>query len=368
MRLTGYVFDARSSFNAVVDWLHDDIIGHRHAPGLMVGLSGTDSLVAFIACYEALKEAGKVDRLLGIHFAPSEDFLCDHPEAETHNWFKDQIVPWLRERCPGARIEVDTSIDWRLDGARWGKMLDMSILTVDDHDQRHMRPHDEKYWIVGTRNRTEHILFTFSRASLAASMQPLVHLWKSEILQVSYYLGLPKIAVEKSCEADCICGRERLPAKHVRELDTLLAIHERELPESAANYIPADLRLQLQVYAMDQIARCSYKARIPYEPYSSTARFVSVMECFNNGNINLHTFDHRLHLYVAWFYLLAMPFEEAIEKYSQRLRVLLDRAGVGHKFNAEVTESYFRKLQNAMALHPGADFDRLMEAAGDQLR
>lgn len=63
-------------FHAVVQWLHDDVVKDRSAPGLIIGLSGTDSVVAFLAAYRALDRANKAHRLMGVHFAPSEDFLA----------------------------------------------------------------------------------------------------------------------------------------------------------------------------------------------------------------------------------------------------------------------------------------------------
>jgi hypothetical protein len=101
---------------------------------------------------------------MGVHFAPSEDFLYDHPEAEEHTWFQKQVVPWLDEQFPDAQIITDTSIDWRCDGLRWGYLMDLSVVSNDKH--RSMREHEEQYWVVGTRNRKEDMLLEYSNASM----------------------------------------------------------------------------------------------------------------------------------------------------------------------------------------------------------
>jgi NH3-dependent NAD+ synthetase len=355
--------DPATTFNRVAQWFTDDVLG-RNCPGILVGLSGTDSLVTFLAAYEGLKKAGKADRLLGVHFAPSEDFLYDHPEAEVHLWFSESIIPWVKQRAPEAQVIIDTSIDWRYDGLRWGAMADMSVV-VNEHG-RAMRPLDGQYWVSGTRNRSEDKLFSYSNASLMVSLQPLIHLWKSEVLQLSEHLGVPALAVAKSCETDCICGRERLPASHPHELDWLLMAAIGELDfKYAETHIPADLLQQLGAYMQAQMAKGSFKTNIPYLTPQSVVQTIvegdELVQAFEDGSLNLRAFNHRKHLYVAWCYLKGLPFTESVERYMRCLRVLLEANGQTFRFSKEVTEAYFHKLDYAMALHRNKSFDQLME-------
>lgn len=355
--------DPAFSFSGLVNWIHDDVILGRYAPGVIIGLSGTDSLVVFLAAYEAFKRAGKANRVYGVHFAPSEDFLYDHPEAEAHTWFGKEVIPWVKERCPEARVEINTDIDWRMDGVRWGMLGEMGAVSYEHG--RKMREHKDRYWLMGTRNRTEDLLYTYSNASLACGIQPLVHLWKSEVLSISKYLGVPQIAIEKSCDVDCICGRQRLPAQHIREVDQLLAARLGYTARDAN--MDVQLMAQLEDWIRKQINRSSYKRNIPYTPMSMPLTVPPAVFAFESGTLNLRTFDHRLHLYVAWCYLSSMPFAEAVERYARHLKHLLDNAGVARKFNMEVTEAYFHKLDAAMAQYPGANFDELMLKAGQSL-
>lgn len=358
MNIHPRIIDPARTFASLSGWFTHDVIG-RGCPGVLVGLSGTDSLVTFLAAYDAFQKAGMSGRLWGMHFAPSDDFLYDHPEAETHLWFSREIIPWLRERTKGAAITVDTSIDWRYDGLRWGAMADMSVVS-NDHRGRIMRDPKDQYWVCGTRNRSEHSLFSYSNASMLASLQPLIHLWKSEVLQLSEYLGVPQLALSKSCETDCICGRERLPASHPKELDSLLMVHYGELaPEYVRDNVAPELVRQLAVYMHGQIEKGCFKRDIPYQPDRAVAQSDLLVQAFESGTLNLKDFNHRSHLYVAWYYLKALPFTACVERYMHHLGALLEAAGF--KANREITEAYFHKLDDAMKLHPTATFDELLE-------
>ena len=250
-------------FHNVVTWLCTDIVHRKEAPGFIIGLSGTDSIVAFLAAYRALDRCNKADRLLGVHFAPSQEFLEDYPEAEAHKWFSVEIVPWLRKFAPFAKIEVDTSIDWRMDGLRWGSLADRSVMYTSD---RKMRPSEDKYWILGTRNQTEERLFNYSVASTIASVQPLVKLYKSEILDICEWLGVPPLVIKKSCEADCICGREELRAHFGRELDIILRANATSLANPDYVALNPVLKERLSKYIAERVSKGSFKKTIPYVP------------------------------------------------------------------------------------------------------
>lgn len=359
------LIDPALTFTKIVDWIYNEIVTWQRAPGLITGLSGTDSIVAFLAAADAFARISKQHRVWGVHFAPSEDFLYEHPEAEAHEWFRNVVVPWLRKRAPGAKIEVDTSIDWRQDGLRWGALGEMGAVSYQP--KRRMREHDDRYWLMGTRNLTEEKLFTYSNASRACSIQPLVHLWKSEVLQVARHLGVPQIALDKSCDVDCICGRERLAAHHIREIDLILMARAGELSwQYVTENIPADVGVQLDAYIDKQIQRSDYKRFIPCTPRYSLAVEAPLVEEFENGTLNLHDFDHWQHLYIAWCYLTSMTYVDALKRYCHFLKKILEAAGV-NKFSEEITESYFYKLDMAMRQHPGTGFDELMDRAGGSL-
>lgn len=357
--------DSAHTFDALVQWFHDEIIVRRGAPGFLFGLSGTDSVVAFLAACKASEKAGKPIRVLGVHFAPSEDYLYDHPEAEVHLWFSEQVIPWLRQQAPNAEVVVDTSIDWRYDGLRWGELLDKSVVAsgwsaatpLERHPTRRMLLPEEQYWVVGTRNRSEDVLFNYSNVSMAASLQPLIHLWKSEILQLSEYLGVPQITIAKSCETDCICGRMRLPSQHIKEVDQLLMVRCEELSvQYVKDNIPDPLRSLLYKFIDAQIAKNSFKKNVPYTPNPHVF-------AFEGGFLDVKKFNHFGHMYIAFCYLKDYSLDQAVERYAKYLKPILEKAGQAHRFNLELTRAYFAKLEKIMKEYPAYDdFGELAEA------
>ncbi len=61
--------DPARTFDGLVQWIHDELLVSRQAPGFIIGLSGTDSALSFIVVAEALARQDKVHRLIGVHFA-----------------------------------------------------------------------------------------------------------------------------------------------------------------------------------------------------------------------------------------------------------------------------------------------------------
>jgi len=364
LRLEPRIIKPDVAFNSLVQWLHQDVIVNRKAPGLLVGLSGTDSIVTFMAAYEALKLAGKPDRMMGVHFAPSETLLQGDPDAHMSLWFSQEVAPWLKERAPQAKIVIDTSIDWRCDGLRWGALADMSAVYFDRRS-RIMRPSDQKYWVLGTRNRSEDISLNYSNASMMASIQPIVNLWKSEILQITKYLGAPQIAISKSCEMDCVCGRERFVAEHIPEIDLILMDKVGELPSTyPQSHIKPELFNKLTAFVEAKATHNQFKLHIPYRPEHTTYESYlddPVVVAFEHGSLDLRTFNHRQHLYVAWCYLQHLPEEVSTNRYCLHLLTILNKAGVMAKFNYEKTNKYMHTLAAAMTANPGLRFGDLLD-------
>lgn len=344
------MIDPAKTFDALVEWFYTMLV-QKKAPGFLVGLSGTDSLVTFLAAAKACEKAGKPGRAFGVHFAPSEDFLYDHPEAEAHLWFSEQIIPWVKKQVPGAQVIVNTSVDWRYDGLRWGYLMDLSVVFNDK--KRVMRLPEDQYWVVGTRNRTEDVLLNYSNASMAASLQPIIHLWKSEVLGLSEHLGVPKVAVDKSCETDCICGREALAANHIQEVDELLQARSEENVKKFS--IPSKLHQQLNKFIDAQLSKNHFKKNIPYTPNKYVFEFES-------GSLDVKKFNHFGHLYIAFEYMKEYGFVAAFERYLKYLKPILDSAGQSHRFNPTLTRKYFEHLDGIMIEYPRYnDFEELVE-------
>ncbi len=100
---------------------------------------------------------------------------------------------------------------------RWAQLLKIAL--------------DDKRLLVGARNKTEHILGTFSLASRVASHLPLTGLWKSEVLALCEHIGVPAEVIESSRKADVACGRpDELVQISVELVDDFLRTKIGELP------------------------------------------------------------------------------------------------------------------------------------------
>lgn len=69
-------------------------------PGFLVGLSGTDSIIAFIMAYEAACAMGIPNRVMGVHYV--------NQGQKKPSWFEREVIPWLQAQCVYATIVVDT--------------------------------------------------------------------------------------------------------------------------------------------------------------------------------------------------------------------------------------------------------------------
>ena len=263
--------DPSRTFTALVSLLRQFII-EKEVPGFIIGISGTDSILTFLACAKAFKEIGRPERVWGIHygspFPPPEKsseevdrILSINP---SYRWVARIIVPWLQQQAPGSLVSVDSSIDHTDDYQRWAALFRSSL---NGALKTEPLPTGENYWVVGTKNATEDVLGSYSNLSAAVSLQPIVHLWKSEVLKLCAFLNVPIMAMQKSRQVDCDCGRFDIAANHIEEVDAVLMVHQRVLSrhylESA---LAPELLNQLEDFVEQQIRYSKFKKEIPYTP------------------------------------------------------------------------------------------------------
>ena len=261
--------DPLAQFNGLVAWVKDLIVSKK-MPGAIVGISGTDSILAFLICARAFVELGKADRVLGVHYGapfPPADKTPEQLEKilsvnPSYRWVARSIVPWLRDKAPGTIVTVDDSIDFTDDHQRWASLMRSALSGAS---RTEMLDATNCYWVVGTRNATEQALGTYSNISGAVSLQPLIGLYKSDILKICAGLGVPQLAIDKSRQVDCDCGRYDLAADHIDEVDLLIKLRAGEVAAEAVS-IDADLREKLEAFIDQQCDYAGFKTQIPYCP------------------------------------------------------------------------------------------------------
>lgn len=261
--------DPLAQFNALVSWVKDLAL-KQNMPGAIIGISGTDSILAFLVCARAFAALGKAERVLGVHYgAPfppadkTEEQLAKILSVNpSYRWVARSIVPWLRDKAPGAQVVVDDSIDFTDDYQRWASLMRSSLSGAS---RTEMLDAANCYWVVGTRNATEQALGTYSNISGAVSLQPLINLYKSDILKICAGLGVPQLAIDKSRQVDCDCGRYDLAADHIDEVDMLIKLRAGEVAADAV-VMDAGLREKLEAFIDQQCDYAGFKTQIPYCP------------------------------------------------------------------------------------------------------
>jgi NH3-dependent NAD+ synthetase len=211
----------------VIDWIGQttDVAGGR---GALVPVSGgSDSALCFWLCARALPPGRTIAAFVGSNLRCRE-------------WF---------ERIGPVRFLPDLPPDAHPEAARWALMLSLSLA--------------ERGWLVGTRNRTEEVLGTYSLASRVATYLPLAGLWKTEVMQLAGAVGVPAEILASSRRADPSCGRPQEMADIPFEVvDAFLRVRVGERPESDLVALPPGAVAYLEaVYRRNR-----FKTGLPLRP------------------------------------------------------------------------------------------------------
>jgi len=225
-------------------------------PGFIVGLSGTDSIIAFEVLSRALAIAsgrfGTPNRLMGIHY---------RDPAKKVGTFEQIAIPWLMKRHSAAKIEVVHPLGGNHDPQRWADLQLRAVNIVkstSSYDHVRARDENERYWVAGTINATEHALGKHSIGANAVSIQPIRSLWKTDILQACEAIDVPKRIIDNARIPDCLCGRDEIAAQHIEVIDTILR-HTIDV----RNHDPEMLMMLMQ-WVSDQKRNNGFRQRIPY--------------------------------------------------------------------------------------------------------
>lgn len=233
-------------------------IGNSQArvPGFILGLSGTDSIIAFEVLSRAMAiSSGRYAtpyRLLGVHYRSPDK----KPGA-----FEREALPWLKGRHGAAEIITATPLGGNHDPQRWADLQLRALNTVQStssHDHVRARDEEERYWVAGTINATEHALGKHSVSANAVSIQPIRSLWKTDVLQACEAIGVPKIIIENARIPDCLCGRDEIAAQHIELIDDILR-HTIDVREH-----DPELLMMLMQWVANQKRENGFRQRIPY--------------------------------------------------------------------------------------------------------
>lgn len=240
--------------DGVVDRLvHKMDMSQTPVPGFIVGLSGTDSLVAFDVLHKALSRKGMANRLYGVHYVE---------EGKRAGAFQRDGMPWICDTYPEARITISTPLGGFHDPQRWAdlQLHALNDVTIDGNGDVKVEPlpSDMTYWVCGTINATEHALGKHSVGANAVSVQPIRSLWKTDVLEACVALGAPQTIIDNARLPDCLCGRDEIAAERIELIDDIL----RHRIDVRAH--DPELMMTLMQWVADRKRDGGFRGRIPY--------------------------------------------------------------------------------------------------------
>ena len=105
----------------------------------------------------------------------------------------------------------------------------------------------------------------------------------------------------------------------------------------------------------------------PRAPAVARAETRDLVERFEACTLPPWAFGHREHLFVAWTYLRAAPFEDGARRFVVNLKRFATHHGATGKFHATITWTLLQLVAEAIDAHPSASFDALLAARPDLL-
>ena len=154
--------------DALFHWIEETA---ATATGLLIPVSGgSDSALCFWLCAQVFPE-----KTFAVHAGNA---------LRAASWF-ESVGEVEYVDIPGTHEEREEM--------RWARVLSLGL--------------SRRAWLVGSRNRTEDLLGTYSLASRLCAYLPLVGTWKSDVLALCAYIDVPEEIITSSLRADPGCGR-----------------------------------------------------------------------------------------------------------------------------------------------------------------
>ena len=191
------MFDANKVKDECVSWIREFFLNNGKDCNAVVGISGgKDSSVAAALCVEAL---GK-DKVIGVlmpqgnqHDIDMAYLLCDHLGIKRFEInIKDTVESLLSSMPEGLEISVQsrTNIPPRV------RMTALYAVSQSVNGR-----------VANTCNLSEdYVGYSTRYGDSVGDFSPLSHLTVTEVKEIGYALGLPKVLVEKT-PIDGLCGK-----------------------------------------------------------------------------------------------------------------------------------------------------------------
>ena len=191
------MFDANKVKDECVSWIREFFLNNGKDCNAVVGISGgKDSSVAAALCVEAL---GK-DRVIGVlmpqgnqHDIDMAYLLCDHLGIKR---FEINIKDTVESLLSSMPEDLEISVQTRTNIPPRVRMTALYAVSQSVNGR-----------VVNTCNLSEdYVGYSTRYGDSVGDFSPLSHLTVTEVKEIGYALGLPKVLVEKT-PIDGLCGK-----------------------------------------------------------------------------------------------------------------------------------------------------------------
>ncbi|MBI1326019.1 MAG: hypothetical protein GC136_00075 [Alphaproteobacteria bacterium] len=269
------------TFNILVAWVEERMktLQAPGTPGILVGISGTDSIITFLVCAKALENIGRADKMVGLNFEHTLKNEIDMAGTatcikDTFNWVAHDILPWLQQKAPQAQIEIDSSLEQSDEDMRWALLRKR---TKQGLNPRQGLAGGDYLILAGSRNDTEETLGLYSQSSKCADILPIINLSKTQVLDLCAWLGVPQIAIDKSREVDCDCGRFETQANYMRELDLYIKFKRGEITKEVLEAsMDKEALIAVRSFFAEERLTNAHHGDTPYKPPADQLKRIPV--------------------------------------------------------------------------------------------
>ncbi len=250
----GYDMNSRRNIDLACSFIRD-YVSRAGARGVVIGVSGgLDSAVtAYLAC-RALQPKNVLGLVLP--YKTTDPQSLEDAELVIKNLGLEHKIVDITPQIEAYYQKCEEKADYLRIGNKAARER-MAILY--DYAQK------MKYLVLGTSNKTEWVLGYFTLwGDMAAALEPLGDLYKSQILELAWELGVPERIINKSPSADLWPGQtdeEEIGVPYA-EIDKILYLYiEKE--KNPTDIIAAGFNEDTVQRILAMVRGTEFKRRLP---------------------------------------------------------------------------------------------------------
>lgn len=239
----------------IIEFIRKIYLNSGFEKGIVAVSGGIDSALSCILLCKALGPENVIPVFLPYGNQSSDDGkkLCRWAGIPEHNWQEINIKPLVDEAKKLFAVDDDK--------LRLGNiMARMRMVAVYDLAKKH------KALVCGTENKSELLLGYFTRfGDEASDLEPIAHLYKTQVRQLSELLGIPERILKKAPSAELWDGQtdENDFGFSYEQADLILEKYVDECVE--ADKIELDnISKEVVEKVINRVRSQKFKSEVPY--------------------------------------------------------------------------------------------------------